>query len=1387
MVCRDKSNLQDSLTACTSRLHKAERDVRLSDSHVQELEKESKLDKMKLQKLEQEVLKLKSTVGGNSTRNGGNDCIPQQMKEDEYLQLQEMDLMKEEVLRSRKSSAERDAEMSALQKQLSDLKLQLELKSDVPDIPSNTFTSSGGQTSGVKTILYGEHEMEVQLLRKTIEDLQGQLEEAQRDGCESRDNWIKARRENNALRSSLQEQLQCGDDELATASMLDELKSRLASKESHIQQMEAEATRLEAALEASRAELEVCLNQHRRGSRSMGPSGVHLDDEPVAGSSTKYMNQQTAITHRELSKKSKNHENYFDETESSIDMSSDQDISGFDIDGLDATKQNVGQSKIYKGIRILTSAHGLSGHETTAAHTLAAAILEELKAAFDAASVTPENVPVPQLKRACVNAALRLICSAGNTMRNHNPKGGEESAENAAANAVLPLAVFGEGKVIAKLVSDGQVALDLLEDTKHLRLEKLQVERVLDDMNKQMKQLDQDRKHKEGAIDMLSKQCNDTKRHAQATLLDLDTVLEKLKDGRKSVLAQERQIALRKKEIEAANIEFEEINKLSQMEHKNIDAVRLRLKALHKEKADCETCLAEVRQKFSVEESRFRNAKSVGTTEIRGLHEELVRMQSQLKLRQKEIQDSRKSFELLELKQDQLQKEAHEQHIRKLREVDEGSRMLANLEGEMRAGRLEIVKLEKKKKQVGDEVTTIEEKVLALRKQAESDEKDVQKVMRSQEKHLQSLEKAIRGAKDKVTEMEGEKNMLAIVIDDLKRQQSEAEKSFESRKRELEEELSALQGSLATTSRSVRLSSMASEQQRGEAETLQSEIRSWERKLEDLRRMYREQELTQDSQKEILMSLSAEQEKIRKELCLERREDEELRHRMLMTKSTLEQETRTVEELRRNIRVLQDEESDWKDRMSRSKAAFNQTKTSVEEAQNDAEIVRINNERERRDLAETRTKKNMVEAELSRCEEDLKYVQEQIRDEEKRKSSLVLAAQKSQDDASRWQKELLEVQRRCSEARKQEEDLRRRESEVQRVKDCIKAEADNLTAMVSAEQINMETIRNEKALLLSESKQAKEESRYYQKELTAAATALETSKAQLAHLDTVKENLQSEISRMRDSASLEIARAERVSESYKDVERRLRELRADLSREETAYERAKSRNADEENRYEQSRRAVHLAVEELSKIEASVAESNELIHSQRNKAIEEISHLGHIKQSVQHDVILLSDSKQRQERLHMYDSQHRANSTLSWAALNTSTTSKPPLSATENQYNIASSNLQQAISREEKGAPSISVFDSPARGQGEDSADVSREMDEAVFRSLQAAQQTSQNERDPFMFDSSPMKSRHDLEPAAESKHSQSSTTTRVGEASDSCSLRDEMQRLREKSAAILK
>ena len=1257
---------------------------------------------------------------------------------------EEFDRINEERIRFRELCSHQEEEL-------------ISLKSELSSFRQNHMIGKSEQ----------DFEMDNKILQSTIQDLQSKLDEANQEGSKNREQLFKFQKENQQLKSSMQQyhdqqRLDSGHQHKMD-NAISELNSLVDTKDGQIRQLQEEIASLKTSLDSTRHDLEDAI-RYKHDQRSNGETRhVMVDPHKVRQDLVDNMKNFEDV------KKSKKRETYFDETESSIDLASDQEP--FHLDDQD---------------------HFLSGMNpvaTTASHSIALSILEELRTSFNYHRIQVSSSMTTCLKQASVKASLRLLCSANSIINNKKYSGKVEQNEDI---KLLPLEVFADSKILAKLVQDGTEAVNVLDDVKMLKQEKLQMQLVLQDLDNQIKVKQEQRRDKEEAIKVLSKRVDDTKHLAESTLGDLQGVMKKLQVTKESVEHYDHLIVMKKQELEDANKEFEEVNNMSQLEHKNIDNVRLRLKELHEDKNVCEIELNKIRQKFSLEESRFRNAKSIGVSEIRGLQQELVKLQEEVKSAKQDLDKRQQDLDDMDVKNEKQLKESHHEHVKVLRLIEDSKRTLTSIQDDVKSQREDLENLEKKKKSAMTQLLEIEDKMTSIQSQHDKDISD--KI-----NHTKEIEKNFRICKDNVAELENDKSMLSLVIEDLKRQQNELEKTHEHRIREMEQEVEALQISLNNLNRSLRLTTNTNDQKREETENMMVEMRSWERKLEDLKRSCREQEKAQDSSKDLLSRLNSEQEKLKKELYQDRREGEELQHQQLLIKTSLEQDSRNVDELKRQIRALQDEECEYKDRITRSKAILSQTQSNLDEIHQEVTMIRSNVERERRDLSETRSKKTMIEAELARQEEELKYVQQQIREEDKRRSENMMLTKKYSDEAARCQQELVEIQRRVMDGRKQEEDIRRRENEVVQLKERLKNEIDNLKMILTTENNNMEALRNEKALLMAECNKVKEEYRYYQKELTTLTNAVESSRAQMSHYDSVKESLQSEISRLQDTASLEIARSERISESAKDLEKRVRDLRQDLARQEAAYERVKERTADEEQRYSQNRRALHATADELSKLEASMIESNELIHAQRTKAIEEINHLDQVKQAVQKDVLVLSDSRMRKGRLNNAEQSHES-AISPWGTIS----NRPSVSALDHHNNFISKRLDQAIALEKKGhAPTINVFDSPARLPVDDQ-DISREMDEAVFRSLQEAHRVNDKYLNPFTNSGSGTGSLHhsptnidENENVTNRKTSQGATNLESAavktvpsnvksDDNDVLDLRAEMQKLREQTSAIL-
>ena len=193
----------------------------------------------------------------------------------------------------------------------------------------------------------------------------------------------------------------------------------------------------------------------------------------------------------------------------------------------------------------------------------------------------------------------------------------------------------------------------------------------------------------------------------------------------------------------------------------------------------------------------------------------------------------------------------------------------------------------------------------------------------------------------------------------------------------------------------------------------------------------------------------------------------------------------------------------------------------------------------------------------------------------------------------------------------------------------LHAEAESFRTALSIERAQLDAARKEHTTVLDELRRSRDELTDAKQALFASSSALEALKTQHAMLVSQRDELKQDVSRLRQTNEQEVARQERMEDTYKDVEKRLRELRTDLSRAEEGYARAKSLSADEEQRLLTQRRAMRAASSELQAIEAAVANSHKSMQEERENAVRDLGLLGQAKQSIQHQVFALNEAQRR--------------------------------------------------------------------------------------------------------------------------------------------------------------
>lgn len=722
-------------------------------------------------------------------------------------------------------------------------------------------------------------------------------------------------------------------------------------------------------------------------------------------------------------------------------------------------------------------------------------------------------------------------------------------------------------------------------------------------------------------------------REAEVTLSQLSDLVEQLREGQRTIQTQESKLTTLRKEIDDARVEFAELNNLSQLEHKNITSTRNRLAELHKDCSEWETRVAAMKDKFTNEDMRYRNAKSLGTDQIRLLQSDLLKLEADLKAKKRALDETDKLRKALEVEADSRQRDINQQLLVLARDLEDATRNLSSAQGAVRTARLELEQVQSQKKHVEEELQLLEDKRVGEARRMSTEIEDGVRRKKELDVKIASAEKRHRAVKDKVTSLEAERDLLAHAVEDLQRNKGEIDRVAKERQRAMEDELAATHQQTQVAARAARQSLSDAEQKRAECDAIEGECRIAERRYEELRRLAKEQESEVERLQGTAKALQSEHSKWTKEIHTLKRDEEELKMRLQMLRSNTDGEDREAEDVRRRLTLLRDEEADLKDREGKLKTAWAQMKKSLDDCQSELQEARAASERERRALSDIRSKKVMMEADIARCEEELRFAQDQMEEEDKRRMVLQVETQKSREELAQIQRETMAAQRRHNEALRVESEWKRREGDAVQIQNRLRMEMESLGTAVTAERHKLDALSKDRAAVMKETKSTQEELSSAQRELASVKVSLESAMAQQMHVQSVKEELQLQISRLREAEKVELLRAERVNESYKDLERRLKEVRAELSREEGSYARVKSRSIEEESKLAERHRSLYSATEELSKIEGIMSDLHSNIHEERGKAIEEISRLGQVKQSVQSQMFMLSEAQRRSDRM----------------------------------------------------------------------------------------------------------------------------------------------------------
>ena len=147
---------------------------------------------------------------------------------------------------------------------------------------------------------------------------------------------------------------------------------------------------------------------------------------------------------------------------------------------------------------------------------------------------------------------------------------------------------------------------------------------------------------------------------------------------------------------------------------------------------------------------RFRNAKSLGSDQIRLLQSDLLKLQADLKSKKRALSETEKLRKSLEVETEARQREINQQLLVLARDTEEATRALSSAQGAVRSTRLELEQLHGQKKHVEGELQQLEDKRVSESRRLASDIEDGARRKKELDLKVSTAEKRCRGAKDKL-------------------------------------------------------------------------------------------------------------------------------------------------------------------------------------------------------------------------------------------------------------------------------------------------------------------------------------------------------------------------------------------------------------------------------------------------------------------------------------------------------------------------------------------------------------------------------------------------------------------------------------------------------------
>ena len=173
-------------------------------------------------------------------------------------------------------------------------------------------------------------------------------------------------------------------------------------------------------------------------------------------------------------------------------------------------------------------------------------------------------------KDVCIRASLRLV----RTALLKNKKGGRRQQENCGDVEVLPFASLGDPSTLIDLVADTQVGLEGLDDAQNLLNQKETLMITVNELNETIDKIEKDINLKESLVKSLTVNCEEAKKNAKESVVELDEISKRIMRGRKELEKLESDKFIQEKELDSGKKELEELIVLSNLENTTVEGIR---------------------------------------------------------------------------------------------------------------------------------------------------------------------------------------------------------------------------------------------------------------------------------------------------------------------------------------------------------------------------------------------------------------------------------------------------------------------------------------------------------------------------------------------------------------------------------------------------------------------------------------------------------------------------------------------------------------------------------------------------------------------------------------------------------------------------------------------